>query len=147
MEHLRPALIGGKSYAVAIAGWFFDYPDTSNYLDPFTYNGGQGTNATVAKAGSTTGDPVPGAYNADATKLVSLLSQADIELDQTKRADLYKQAQDVAASMVLTVPLYFVPEFVVYRPNIHGSSDYATPETLNIGPNIEFTYSLLTKTP
>ena len=24
-------------------------------------------------------------------------------------------------------------------PNIHGSSDYATPETLNIGPNIEFT--------
>ncbi len=142
-----PALIGGKSYAVAIAGWFFDYPDTSNYLDPFVYNGGQGTNATVAKTGSTTGDPVPGAYNADATKLVSLLSQADIELDQVKRTDLYKQAQDVAASMVLTVPLYFVPEFVVYRPNIQGSSDYASPETLNIGPNIEFTYSLLSKTP
>ncbi len=142
-----PAAIGGKSFSVCIMGWFFDFPDTSNYLDPFVYNGGQGTNATVAKTGSTTGDPVSGAYNADATKLVDLLSQADVELDPAKRADLYKQAQDVAASMVLTVPLYFVPEFVVYRPNIHGSSSFASPETLNIGPNIEFNYATLSKTP
>jgi peptide/nickel transport system substrate-binding protein len=141
------AAVGGKSFAVCIMGWFFDFPDTSNYLDPFVYNGGQGTNATVAVAGSTTGDPVPGAYNADATKLVDLLTKADVELDPAKRADLYQQAQDVAASMVLTVPLYFVPEFVVFRPNIQGSSDYATPETLNIGPNIEFNYATLSKTP
>ena len=138
---------GGDSYAVSIMGWFFDFPDTSNYLDPFVYNGGQGTNATVAVAGSTTGEPITNTYNADIAQLVTVLSQADVEQDSAKRVELYKQAQDLAAEVVLTVPLYYVPEFVVYRPNIHGSSDFATPETLNIGPNIEFNYSLLSKTP
>ncbi len=33
-----PALTGGESYNVGVMGWFFDYPDTSNYLDPFVYN-------------------------------------------------------------------------------------------------------------
>jgi len=29
------ALTGGQSYPVGLLGWFFDYPDSSNYLDPF----------------------------------------------------------------------------------------------------------------
>jgi peptide/nickel transport system substrate-binding protein len=140
-------VVTGKSYAVSILGWFFDYPDSSNYFDPFVYNGGQGTNVTVAQSGSSTGIPITGTYQADATKLIDLLSQADVEQDQAKRESQYQQAQQVSADMVLTVPLYFVPEFVIYRSNIKGSSNYATPETLNIGPNIEFNYSLITKTP
>jgi peptide/nickel transport system substrate-binding protein len=141
------ALSSGKSYDVGILGWFFDFPDSSNYLDPFVYNKGMGTNVTVPGSGSTTGVPITNTFGTDATQLVSLLSQADIELDIAKRTALYQQAQDLAANMVLTVPLYFVAEHVVYRANIHGSTSFGATDTLNIGPNIEFNYSLLSKTP
>jgi peptide/nickel transport system substrate-binding protein len=142
-----PALTGGKAYSVGILGWFFDYPDSSNYLDPFVYNRGEGTNVTVPQTGSDYGVPITGTFQTDATNLVKLLNQADSESDLTKRTSEYQQAQDLMAKMVVTVPLFFVAEHVTYRTNIHGSSNFATPETLNIGPNIEFNYSLLTKTP
>ena len=141
------ALTGGKAYPVGVLGWFFDYPDSSNYLDPFVYNKGEGTNVTIPKEGSSFGDPIPGTFNADATQLVSLLNQADTETDTAKRTTLYQQAQDLMAKMVVTVPLYFNAEHVTFRPNIKGTSTFAHPETLNIGPTIEFYYSLLTKTP
>ncbi|MGE5124199.1 MAG: ABC transporter substrate-binding protein [Acidobacteriaceae bacterium] len=141
------ALTGGDSYAVGVLGWFFDYPDSSNYLDPFVYNGGEGTNVALAESGSTYGVPITGTFEADATQLVDLLAQADAETDQTKRADLYQQAQEIYANMVVTVPLFFNAEHVVYRSNISGASDLASPESLNIGPNIEFYYATLSKTP
>ncbi len=140
------ALIQGK-YPIGILGWFFDYPDSSNYLDPFVFNGGQGTEITVAQTGSNTGVPITGTYQTDATNLVNLLVQADVEQDATKRATEYQQAQQLSADLVLTVPLYFVTEHLVYRSNIHGSSSYAIPESLNVGSNIEFNYSTLTKSP
>ena len=137
------ALTGGDSYAVGVLGWFFDYPDPSNYLDPFVYNGGEGTNVSPSAEGTDFGKPI----NDKAQQLVDLMSQADVETDLTKRADLYKQAQEVYADLVVTVPLFFNPEYVVFRDNIHGSDQYATPETLNIAGVIEFNYSTLTKTP
>ncbi|MEN6408456.1 MAG: ABC transporter substrate-binding protein, partial [Anaerolineaceae bacterium] len=136
-----PALTGGESYNVGVMGWFFDYPDSSNYVDPFIYNGGMGNNITAAAEGSTTGTPM----NEKATKLVDLLKQADVEMDETKRADLYKQAQDIYADLGGNIPLFFQAEHVVYRDNIKGMADQATPETLNIGPNILFYYSMLSK--
>jgi hypothetical protein len=45
------------------------------------------------------------------------------------------------------VPIFFNAEHVIYRQNITGTSTFAYPETLNIGPNIEFYYSLINKTP
>jgi peptide/nickel transport system substrate-binding protein len=136
-----PALTGGKSYGVGVLGWFFDYPDSSNYLDPFVFNRGEGTNVTLPATGSLTGNPI----NDKAKQLVDLLNKADIETDLTKRTDLYKQAQDLYADLVVTLPLFFNAEHVVYQNNIKGSSNYATPETLNIGPNILFYYSLISK--
>ena len=141
------ALTGGQSYALGVLGWFFDYPDTSNYLDPFVYNKGEGTNVTVPSTGSTYGTPITGTFETDATQLVSLLNQADTETDQAKRAALYQQAQQISADLVLTVPLWFAAEHITYRSNIHGSSSFASTDTLNIGPNLEFYYSTLTKTP
>jgi peptide/nickel transport system substrate-binding protein len=137
------ALTGGDSYAVGVLGWFFDYPDSSNYLDPFVYNGGEGTNVALAETGSSYGK----AINATAQQLVDLLSQADTETDQVKRAQLYQQAQEVYADLVVTIPLFFNAEHVVYRANISGTSAYANAETLNIGGNIEFNYATLMKTP
>jgi hypothetical protein len=45
----------------------------------------------------------------------------------------------------VTLPLFFLTEHVVYRSDIKGSTKYGSPETLNIGGNIEFSYSMLTK--
>ena len=139
------ALTGGKSYGAGVLGWFFDYPDPSNYLDPFVYNRGEGTNVTLPATGSLNGNPISGPFNEKATQLLALLEQADVELDATKRVDEYKQAQDIYADMVVTVPLFFSAEHVVYRTNISGTASAASPDTLNIGPNIEFYYSLLSK--
>jgi peptide/nickel transport system substrate-binding protein len=140
-------LTGGQSYACGFLGWFFDYPDSSNYLDPFVYNKGEGTNITVPESGSSYGVPITGTFEADATQLVNLLNQADTSSDQNQRATLYQQAQQIYADMVVTVPLFFVAEHVTYRSNIHGDPNFASPQTLNIGPNIEFWYSVISKTP
>jgi peptide/nickel transport system substrate-binding protein len=135
------ALTGGNSYAVGVLGWFFDYPDPSNYLDPFVFNGGMGTNVSLAEEGSTFGNPI----NDKAAQLVDLLAKADVETDMAARQTLYEQAQDVYADLVVTLPLFFLTEHVVYRSDIKGSTKYGSPETLNIGGNIEFSYSMLTK--
>lgn len=137
-----PALTGGKSYGAGVLGWFFDYPDPSNYLDPFVFNRGEGTNVTLPETGSLTGNPI----NDKAKQLVDLLNKADIETDLTKRVDLYKQAQALYADLVVTVPLFFNAEHVVYRSNIKGDANSAQPENLNIGPDILFFYSVLSKT-
>jgi ABC-type transport system substrate-binding protein len=136
-----PALTGGQSYEAGVLGWFFDYPDPSNYLDPFVYNRGEGTNVTLPATGSTTGNPVTD----KASQLVALLQKADVETDATKRADEYKQAQDLYADLVVTLPLFFEAEHVVYNSKISAGANYPSPATLNIGPNILFYYSLLTK--
>jgi peptide/nickel transport system substrate-binding protein len=136
------ALTGGESYPAGVLGWFFDYPDSSNYLDPFVYNGGQGTNIAINAAGSATGTPI----NDKAAQLVDLLTQADSETDITKRTALYQQAQEIYADLVVTLPLFYEAEHVTFRDNIQGSSSFASPETLNIGPTLEFNYSTLTKT-
>ncbi len=135
------ALTGGESYAVGVLGWFFDYPDPSNYLDPFVFNGGMGTNVSLAAEGSTFGDPI----NDKAQQLVDLLSKADTETDLAKRKALYEQSQEAYADLVVTLPLFFLTEHVIYRPNIKASTKYGSPATLNIGGNVEFCYSLLTK--
>jgi peptide/nickel transport system substrate-binding protein len=137
------ALTGGESYTAGVLGWFFDYPDSSNYLDPFVFNGGLGTNVALAAEGSTNGEPI----NDTAAQLVDLLAQADIEPDVDARAALYEQAQDVYADLVVTLPLFIIAEHVTYRPGIAGSDMYALPEALNIGATLEFNYSTLTKSP
>ncbi len=134
---------GGEAYAACVLGWFYDYPDASNYMEPFIFNGGEGTNVSPQAEGTDYGKPI----NDQAQKLLDLMTQSDVETDLTKRADLLKQAQDVYADLVVTVPLFLNPEYVVFRNNIHASDQFASPETLNIGGTIEFNYSTLTKSP
>jgi peptide/nickel transport system substrate-binding protein len=134
------ALTGGEAYSAGVLGWFFDYPDPSNYLEPFVYNGGEGTNVTKSASGNAFGVGI----DQKSQQLVDLLSQAATETDQTKRADLYGQAQDLYADLVVTLPLFFEPEHVVYASYIHGDAMYDSADSLNIGPTIEFNYSILT---
>lgn len=137
------ALTGGESYPAGVLGWFFDYPDSSNYLDPFVFNGGLGTNVALSAEGSTYGEPI----NDAAAELVDLMAQADVEADVEARAQLYEQAQEIYADLVVTLPLFIIAEHVTFRPNISGSDMYDYPEVLNIGPTMEFNYSTLTKSP
>jgi len=137
------SLTGGEAYPIGVLGWFYDYPDASNYLEPFVYNGGEGTNVTAAAEGSDYGIPL----NDQAQQLVDLLTQSDVETDLTKRADLLMQAQDVYADMVVTIPLFLNPEYMVFRDNIQGMASLDNPDSLNVGGTIEFSYSVLSKTP
>jgi peptide/nickel transport system substrate-binding protein len=130
------ALTGGEAYPTGVLGWFFDYPDPSNYLEPFVLNGGLGTNVT-----NPDGEPV----NDQAAELVSVLEEASTESDEAAREELYVQAQEIYADMVATVPILFEAEHVVPTDGVSGSDEYATPETLNIGPNLEFYYSVLSE--
>jgi len=61
-----------------ILGWCADYPDPQNWLSVYWKTGGFGERIAYS--------------NADFDKLVNA---ADVELDPTKRADLYQQSQDV----------------------------------------------------
>lgn len=130
------ALTGGDAYPAGVLGWFFDYPDPSNYLEPFVFNGGLGTMVT-----SPDGEPI----NDQAAELVSMLEEASVEQDQDARAALYEEIQNLYADLVVTLPILFEAEHVVGAEGVSGSEQYASPETLNIGPNLEFYYSVLSK--
>ena len=64
------ACTGGEAYAACVLGWFYDYPDASNYMEPFIFNGGQGSNISPAKDGTTYGKPI----NDQAQQLVDLMA-------------------------------------------------------------------------
>jgi peptide/nickel transport system substrate-binding protein len=134
-------LNNGKIYQAALYRWSFDYPDPSNYLDPFVFNGGGGSNITLPD-GSPTGKPI----NDKAKELVDLLKQADIEIDQSRRADLYGKAQDLYADLVVTLPLFYKAEHVVYQNYMKGSANFSAVNELNIGPVLQLNYSTLVKT-
>jgi peptide/nickel transport system substrate-binding protein len=135
------ALTGGEEYPAGVLGWFFDYPDPSNYLEPFVYNGGNGTNVAPQVEGSPFGEPIDDL----SAQLVDLLQQGATETDQDARAGIYEEAQQIFADEVVTLPLFFEAEFVSYPDGIQGDDMYASPETLNIGPTLEFNYALLSR--
>lgn len=121
----------GDTYPVCVLGWFFDFPDAENYLQPFIEGDGLGTMVLTDQA---TGiDP----------RLGELLLAQRSESDLDKRAALIEDLQDVYADEVVTIPLWLEPEFIIYRDGIVGDSSLPSPQTLNIGPDFEFIYSVL----
>jgi peptide/nickel transport system substrate-binding protein len=130
----------GVSFDVCVLGWFFDFPDAENYLQPFIEGDGLGTmvlcpNDSCGEGVTATGiDPLLG----------ELLLAQRAETDLTARAAILEQLQDVYADMVVTIPLWLEPEFIIYRDGIMGDASLPNPQTLNIGPDFEFVYSVLT---
>jgi len=128
------AVVSGEEYPVSVLGWFFDFPDPENYLQPFIENGGIGTMVT-----SKEGDITPGVN----PQLLELLASSRIETDPTARAGILDELQNVYADEVVTVPLWIEPEFIVYRDGVCGDASLPNPESLNIGATMEFVYSVL----
>ncbi len=111
------AVIGGEDYPMSFLGWFFDYPDSDNYVTPFGRGAGLGSNV-----------------NND--ELDALLAQAAAESDPDVRAELYAQIQEMWAELIPTLPLWIEPEHIIYPDYIQG---------INIGPTIEFNYNTIEK--
>ncbi len=129
-------VINGESYAVSFLGWFFDYPDPSNYVEPFTLFGGLGTNVTDPD----TGDVAPGLTE---PTLIETIQAAATETDNDARAALYETVQALYGADVVTIPLWFEPERVFYRDYVSGDASAANPDTLNIGPTTDLVYDVL----
>lgn len=125
------------SYAMGFLGWFFDYPDSSNYAEPWLYNGGLGSEVTTRDG---TNAPTP---NLTTPNLIALAQEAAVELDAAARAELYEQIQEMWAEDVVTIPLWFEPERVFYRDYITGATSAENATSLNIGPTTEFNWFVL----
>lgn len=112
------ALSNGE-YPVGYLGWFFDYPDSSNYIDPFAHS---------------EFSPSMGIFynNPDMDKY---LADAAAGTDQAERANLYVQAQNLFAEDAVCIPLTFEAEYAVFRNDSVGK--------IVIGPALVFQYELI----
>lgn len=95
-------------YAFARGGWFGDYRDPTTFLDQFRSGDGHNDSAYSNSA-----------YD-------KLLSDADSELDATKRLDLLKQAESLMISEQPIAPIYVYTEIDIF--------DKAIVQNLNINP-------------
>lgn len=112
------ALTGGE-YPIGYLGWFFDYPDTSNYLDPFA---------------ESNFSPGLGVFYAS-EQMDDLLHRAGASPDPEERARLYEEAQNLYAEDVVTIPLTLEPEYAVFRND--------RVSKVVIGPALFFQYELI----
>jgi len=106
-------------YPACYLGWFFDYPDTSNYLDPF---------------GDSVASPSMG-INYASDEMDGYLRAAGAETDPGVREELYREAQVLWAEDVVTLPISIEPEYAVFND--------ATISSITIGPALVFDYELI----
>lgn len=102
---MREAARGGNT-DLALKDWFADYPDAENFLYPLLHSTNKGPGGNVSFYA-----------NAEYDRLVT---QARRELDDTKRADLYKQADAIAFSEAPLIYLFFYKELYAVQPWIKG---------------------------
>ena len=90
----------GSEYQLIYLGWSFDrYPDTSNYLETFA----------LSEISSRIG------IDYALEEMDELLIAAGITPDQAERAMLYEEAQNLVAQELVSLPLLFEPELVVWN--------------------------------
>ena len=83
-------------------GWIADYPDPENFLD-ILFHGGSSSNHT----------------GIDNLVLNSILEQARTERDETRRFDLYHQAEELVVDQAPWVPLWYSGEqYLLVKPNV-----------------------------
>lgn len=112
------ALTGGE-YPIGYLGWFFDYPDTSNYLDPFAQS----------EAAQFIGT------NYASEEMDTLLQQGAELSDEAERAAVYEEAQLLYAEDVVTIPITLEPEHAIYLNDKINN--------VIIGPALFFQYELI----
>ncbi len=101
-----------------ILGWFPDFVDPENWLTPF---------------GSCTASPDQGTFYCD-PELDQMLLEAGSSSEDATREELYGQVGEYWAENVVTIPLFWEPEYITSRAGIEG---------IAIGAPFEFNYSPL----
>lgn len=108
-------------YPFYFLGWFFDYPDSDNYVHPFA---------------SCAGSPGLG-INYCTEEMDSLLSAERVaEIGSDERADLLVQAQDLFATEIVGIPLWIGQDQMVY--------DNTVVDNVLVGPPLLLEYRFLT---
>lgn len=102
-----------------ILGWFPDFVDEETWTSPW------------ADCEQSKGN---GVFYCDKTAMQPALEKARAETDPAKRVDEYKTVQDLFASEVPIIPLFWEPEFITIRNGVQGVA---------IGAPFEFNYNVL----
>ena len=92
------------SMQVYVYGWYPDYIDPDNYIQPFLDSAGSGWLGT-------------GYNNPEMDKLIA---QARSITDPTQRAQLYKQIQEIMVNDAPIVPVYQGKAWAVTKPDVTG---------------------------
>ena len=92
-----------SSLQMYISVWGADYPDPQNFLTQQLHTGVGNNNGHFSNA-----------------QFDQLTDQADVATDQTKRFDLYHQAEQIAIDNVGWLPLYHTRGSILLRPTVHG---------------------------
>ena len=116
-QYIGESVPKGK-FPFNILGWFPDFADAETWLTPF---------------GSCNQSPDQG-VNYCEKDFDELLAKARSESDETKRNELLKEVQDYWAENVVTIPLYWEPEYVTVRNGVKG---------VEIGAPFEFNYNVV----
>src|SRR5919199_140893 len=86
--------------------WYADYPDAENFLYPLLHGANRGVGGNVSFYENPTFD--------------RLVSQARVEQDDARRADLYKRADSLAFADAPMIYLFFYNELYAVQPWIKG---------------------------
>ena len=95
--------VNSEQYSWAWYGWGADYPDPDNWL-PQLFGTGAGNNHT----------------NYSSAAFDNLCAQAAVELDNTKRLDLYAQAQAMVVDDAPVLFMFYRERFVLVKPHVQG---------------------------
>ena len=101
-----------------VLGWFPDFADPENWLSPF---------------GSCLQSPDLGVFYCN-EEMDVMLQGAAASADPDVREDLYQDIGELWAEDIPTIPLFWEPEFIVYRNGVEG---------IKIGSTLEFNYKEL----
>jgi peptide/nickel transport system substrate-binding protein len=113
------SFVAGEAFPAFILGWFPDFVDPETWLTPF---------------GSCTASPDQGIFYCN-EEMDALLLEGGSTTDEAQREAVYQQVGELWAEEVVTIPLFWEPEFITNRPGIEG---------IAIGPPFEFNYYPLT---
>ena len=84
-------------------GWIADYPDPENFLDILFYSGSTNNHTGYSNA-----------------EVDQLLERARVEADESRRYELYRQAEEMILNDAPWIPLWYSGEqYVLVKPYVH----------------------------
>jgi peptide/nickel transport system substrate-binding protein/oligopeptide transport system substrate-binding protein len=102
---VREAARNGQA-DLTLKEWWADYPDAENFLYPLLHSKNKGAGGNVSFYSN--------------PKFDALVDQAHREQDESKRNDLYKQADALQLNDAPMIYLFFYKDMYAVQPWIHG---------------------------